>query len=240
MLGGPAKRFYKKADIDEAEGEGFRVLLDGRPVRTPASALLALPSRQLALAIAEEWDAQEEKIEPLSMGLMQLAATAMDRVAGRQGEVIAEIVKFVETDLTCYRADAPEELAIRQSKAWQPELDWFNNAFGVSLAVTSGIMPVAQPENIVPVLGGAMERMSSWQLSALHSLTAGLSSVVLGLSVLHGRLDGETAFAYSRLDELFQAELWGEDKEAKEKRQAVRDDMLTAERFLQLLRGGEA
>ncbi len=236
MAGGPAKRFYKQATIGEAEGGGFSVLLDGRTVRTPASAPLSLPARRLAQAIAEEWEAQEEKIDPQTMGLMQLAATAIDRVTGRHGEVIAEIVKFAETDLTCYRADTSEELTVRQAKAWQPELDWFNKTYGVALVVTSGIMPVAQPDDVAPMLSGAMGKMSSWQLSALHSLTAGLGSVVLSLSVLHGRLDGKTAFAHSRLDELFQVELWGEDKEAMEKRQAVCDDMLTAERFLQLLK----
>lgn len=238
MAQGLAKRFYKKAEVGPSEdGKGFRILLDGRGVRSPAGAPLVLPVESLAQAIAEEWEAQEEEIRPLSMGLMQLAATAVDRVAGRRDDVIAEIVRYAETDLTCYRAEGPDELVARQAQAWQPELDWFAEALGVQMEVTCGIMPVAQPEEVYAAVTDFLKPLSHWHLSALHSLTAALGSVVLSLSVLKGRLDGGTAFDHSRLDELYQIELWGEDSEAKEKRQAVRDDVKTAERFFELIDG---
>jgi len=213
-------------------------LLDGRGVRSPAGAPLAIPSQDLAKAIAEEWEAQEEKIQPLTMGLMQLAATTVDRVTGRRSDVIAEIAKFSETDLTCHRAENPQDLVLRQAEAWQPELEWLKEMYGVALSVTNGIMPVTQPSDAAQVLSKAMdEALSDWELSALHSLTSGLGSIVLGLSVLNGRLDGETAFNTSRIDELFQVERWGEDSEAQDARQRVHQDMLVAEKFLTLLRG---
>jgi len=239
MVSEPAKRFYKKAEIGPAkDGDGYHVLLDGRGVRSPAGAPLAIPSQDLAKAIAEEWEAQEEKIQPLTMGLMQLAATTVDRVTGRRSDVIAEIAKFSETDLTCHRAENPQDLVLRQAEAWQPELEWLKEMYGVALSVTNGIMPVTQPSDAAQVLSKAMdEALSDWELSALHSLTSGLGSIVLGLSVLNGRLDGETAFNTSRIDELFQVERWGEDSEAQDARQRVHQDMLVAEKFLTLLRG---
>ena len=237
MVSGPAKRFYKKVEIGPTEGcEGFMVLLDGRGIRTPAGAPMAIPSKALAEGIAEEWDSQDEKILPLTMGLMRLAATTQDRVTGRRAEVIAEIVKFAETDLTCHRVETPADLATRQENAWQPELDWLKETYGVALTTTNGIMPVVQPDDATQVLSEVVGALNDWELTALHSLTGGLGSIVLGLSVLTGRLAGETAFNHSRLDELYQIEKWGEDNEALAARQAVYNDVLTTERFLALLK----
>src|SRR6185295_17609797 len=152
--GAPARRFYQTATIahiaasaplGEAQPEGYRVLLDGKVLRTPAKGHLVVPTRALAAAIAAEWQAQREQIDPASMPLTRLTNSAIDGVAGRQAEVGADIVKYLGSDLVCYRAADPSELVRRQAEAWDPPIDWCQAAFDIKLTVTSGILPVAQP-----------------------------------------------------------------------------------------------
>ncbi len=90
MLGsGEMKRFYKQAAAAAAEG-GFEVQLDGRAVRTPGRALLLLPTRPLAEAVAAEWAAQEAQVRTQDMALMSLSCTALDLVRPHRAAVVAE------------------------------------------------------------------------------------------------------------------------------------------------------
>ncbi len=228
------KRFFRAASIAEAEG-GYAVLLDGKPIRTPAKAPLTVRSRKLAEAIAAEWEAQGETIEPATLPLTRLAGTAIDLVAQRRDEIVAEIAKFAATDLVCYRADQPSELAVRQHRAWQPHLDWAGARYA-SLAVTAGVSPVAQAPAALDAYRRAVAAYDDMMLAALHLATATLGSLVLALALVEGRIDAAAAFAAAELDQSFQIERWGEDAEAMARRAAIRDDVEAAARFAALHR----
>jgi chaperone required for assembly of F1-ATPase len=229
------KRFWRTAEVVAADAD-FGVALDGKPVRTPGKNPLKVPSYALAAAIAAEWDAQEDEVRPATMPLMQLASTAIDIVKKRRAQVVAEVTKYAETDLLCYRAENPPALAQRQQDAWQPLLDWAMLRFDAPLRVTSGVIPAAQPRSSLEGFRRAVAAYDDLSLTALHAATTACGSVVIGLALVEGRLDADAGFAVSQLDESFQIEQWGEDEEAERRRAALRDDIAAAARFLALLR----
>jgi len=167
---------------------------------------------------------------------MRLASTAIDLVAKRHGEVVAEISNFAETDLVCYRAEHPAELVARQHAIWQPLADWATLRHDAPLAVTAGIVPVTQKPTTLHALAVAVAAYEPMALTALHAATTASGSLVIALALMEGRLDAEGAFAASQLDESFQIERWGEDYEAADRRAALKADIATAARFVALLR----
>lgn len=227
------KRFWTAAAVTEAP-EGFGIALDGRAVRTPAKAALVVPSRALAQAIAAEWDAQEGKVDPATMPTTRSANAAIDKVRVQRAEVASYIADYGGTDLLCYRAEGPGELVARQAAGWDPVLDWAAETYGARLAVTRGVVPVAQPEAALAALAARVGQMDEWQLAALHDLVGITGSLLLGLAVAEARLDGATAWDLSRIDEHWQSEQWGEDEEAAEHAANRRLALLHAERFWQL------
>ncbi len=230
------KRFYRRAEPAAGEG-GHRVLLDGRPLRTPAGRTFLLPEAGLAAAIAEEWQAQGEHIEPSLMPLTRLATTAVDLMPERRGDAIAELAGFARTDLLCYRAAQPEALTDRQRRDWQPWLDWASREFGARLETTTALEPVAQPEEAVARLVARSEGLDDWRLVGLHAVTRLTGSLVLGLAVERGELDAERAFALSHLEELWEMEHWGRDTEQERRLAAIRRDLVASGRYLALLPG---
>lgn len=229
------KRFYKKAGVADVSG-GYGVSLDGRPVRTPGKAILALPNSALAKAVAGEWLAQGEEVETNSMPLMRLACTAIDRVAPQREAIIDEVAGYGGTDLLCYWAGHPAELQRRQAATWQPVLDWAARALGAPLAVTEGVVHVTQEEPALAQLRAAAEAYDHWMLAALRAATTVTGSLVLGLALAHEELDAERAWAVCRLDHDFKAEKWGEDSEAAEAAAGSQAELDAAVRFMTLLR----
>jgi len=230
------KRFFKVAAVGEAAG-GYTVLLDGKPIRTPAKAPLVVRSKKLAAAIAAEWQAQGEKVMPAALPLTRLAGTAIDLVAQRRDQIAGETAKYAATDLVCYRAEAPSELAARQHRAWQKHLDWASSRYA-PLAVTAGITPVTQPSDALEAYRRAIAAYDDMTLAALHFATAALGSLVLALALIEGQIDAGEAFAAAEIDQTFQIERWGEDAEATARRATVRDDVALAARFAALHRAG--
>jgi chaperone required for assembly of F1-ATPase len=228
-----AKRFWTAAAVAEAEG-GYQVELDGRPVRTPGKALLVLPTRAMAEAVAAEWDAQEGEIKPLTMPVTRSANSAIERVTPSHAEVAAMLSAYGETDLLCYRAEGPQDLAARQAEGWDPLLDWAAEALEARLHPTAGVLPVPQPAQSVANLSAEVTRTPPFHLTALHDLVTLSGSLILGLATAYGRLTPETAFDLSRIDEDFQIEQWGEDEEAAEFATARRAQFLHADRFWRL------
>lgn len=228
------KRFFTTATAGETTG-GYTVLLDGKPMHTPAKAPLVVRSKQLAEAIAAEWQVQGETIMPSALPLTRLAGTAIDLVAQRREPVVAEIAEYAATDLVCYRADQPSELATRQRHAWQPHLDWAGTRYA-PLTVTAGIAPVTQAPEALAVYRRAVAAYDDMTLAALHLATTTLGSLVLALALIEGRIAADEAFAAAELDQSFQIERWGEDAEAMARRGAVRDDVGIAARFAALHR----
>ena len=230
------KRFYKSAGVAEQGPGKHGVRLDGRAVRTPAKAELAVPSAALAQAIAAEWDAQGEHIDPSSMPLTRLANSAIDGVAQREAEVRADIAKYAGSDLLCYRAEAPDELAQQQAAAWDPVLRWAHEQLGARFATRAGLMPVAQPDAAKAAVARALEAYDGFALAALHVMTTLTGSVLLALAHAQGRLTAEEAWAAAHVDEDWQISRWGEDAEAQVRRARRWSDMQAASRMLALLR----
>jgi len=226
------KRFYKDVSL----GNGNTILLDSRTLKTPRGASLDLLTRTLADAIADEWRAQGDEIDPQSMPLTKLANTAIDGVTPRRDEVIAEIVAFAKHDHLCYRTDKPAELARRQSEAWDPLLDWAAERYGAPLMIVHGVTSVAQPESSLAALRKAVEAFDPFALSALHVIASICGSLVLALAVAAKRLSAEEAFALSQVDERFQAEKWGLDSEAETRAKRLERELVTAARFMDLSR----
>jgi len=228
------KRFYGAVRIAPS-GQGHTILLDERPVRTPAKQPLIAPTVPLAEAIAKEWREQAGTIRPEAMPLTRLASTAIDRMPALRRAAIDEVAAYVDTDLLCYRAAEPFELVQRQQHAWQPVLDWLSAAYGVRLSVTTSILPLAQPDDARARLRAAIESFPDWPLVGVHAATTALGSVALGLAVLDRRIDAEAALAASLLDELFEIERWGGDLEAERRQAVLRRDVAAAARFLQAI-----
>jgi chaperone required for assembly of F1-ATPase len=228
------KRVYKSV-ATRSTTDGWGVTLDGRPLRTPAKRELYVPSESLAAAIAAEWDAQDPDIRPETMPLTRMATTAIDRTTERRAEVAAEVANYAGTDLVCYRAHHPAALAARQEAAWQPLIDWAAGRYDAGLAVTAGIVPLAQSPASLKAYAGAVGALDDFRLTALQAATGACGSLVIALALLEGRLDADAAFEVSQLDETFQIEAWGEDAEAARRRAALAEEIRAAARFLDLL-----
>lgn len=229
------KRFYKAAAA-AAQGAAFQVQLDGRPVKTPARATLALPSLALAEAIAAEWDGQPEEIDPKAMPLMSLACTGLDLIAPRRQAAVDELADYGGTDLLCYRVEDPAELRRRQEAHWGPLLAWAGQALEAPLSVTTEIAVRPQPEDALRALRRAVAAHDDLALSGLGTAVRVSGSLVAGLALSHGRIDAAEAFEVAELDATYQMELWGEDREALDRRAALKAELEAAERFLKLSR----
>ena len=233
------KRFYKNVTVFSRSGEGaygWLVHLDGRAIKTPKRARLSLPNRMLAEAVAEEWQCQGDEVNPEMMPLTRLANTAIDRVFGREADVVDKVLAFANDHL-CYRAAAPADLAARQDAAWNPLLDWAAQRYGARLATGTGVAPIAQPEDAIAALRTAVADYGPFALAGLHSAVTILGSLVLGLALAEERLGAEEAFALSQLDERYQAEHWGEDGEATARARALAAELDAAARFMALAKG---
>jgi len=225
------KRFYTQVTVTPEGG----IALDGRPVRTPGKALLAVPTAALAQAIGEEWAAQGETIDPRSMRLTGLANAAIDRVAGDPATFATGLSVYGESDLLCYRAGSPAGLVARQEEAWDPLLDWAARRFDVAFVTVTGIIHAAQPAATLDRLAAVTAARDRFALAGLLPLVTISGSLVAALAVAERAFDAETIWQAVTVDEAWSAEQWGEDSLAAEAQALRRADFLAAARFLALL-----
>ncbi|MGQ0558644.1 MAG: ATP12 family chaperone protein [Sphingosinicella sp.] len=225
------KRFYARAEA----GPGGAILLDGKPVMTPARQRLEVPSPALAEAIAEEWQGQHEKIDPRAMPLTGLANAAIDRIAPAPAQQAGRLAAYGETDLLCYRAAEPPALVELQAGSWDPILEWAEQRFGVTFERTSGVLHRPQPADTVARLAAAVSGLDPFPLAGLTPLVTISTSLVLGLALLEGAIHVDAAWDAAALDENWQAERWGADPEAARALAARRAEFDAASRFLSLL-----
>jgi chaperone required for assembly of F1-ATPase len=209
------KRFYAKAEATAVSP--YAVLLDNKPVRTPARRALAAPSRALAEAIAGEWEAQREVIDPGRMPLTRLANSIIDAVADAPDPVADEIGQYLASDLVCYRAGEPPGLVVRQAQHWDPVLEWAREALGAQFALAQGVIPVSQPEAALAATRAAIPR-DPWRLGALHVVTTLTGSGLLALALAQGRLSVEEVWQAAHVDEDWNMEQWGRDELALDRR----------------------
>ncbi|UXU76102.1 MULTISPECIES: ATP12 family chaperone protein [unclassified Paracoccus (in: a-proteobacteria)] len=230
-----ARRFWSRVSVEQ-DAAGWTVLLDDRRLRTPGKQPLALPTQALALAIAEEWQAQPEVISPQLMPLTRAANSAIEKVTPQFDEVAAMLAAYGGTDLLCYRAETPESLVAAQAAGWDPLIDWAATELRAPLRITHGVIPVDQQAETLRQLHQHVAGLDIFGLTALHDLVTLPGSLVLGLAVIRGRIDAGEAHRLSRIDEDFQAERWGRDDEAEEAAADRRVAMQTAERLWRLSR----
>jgi chaperone required for assembly of F1-ATPase len=231
------KRFYREAGIEERDGV-FHLVLDGRPARTPARQPLAVPTRALGEAVAEEWAAQATEIDPSTMPVTRLVNSAIDGVGARRQEVVDDLVKYAGSDLICYRAAEPVRLVRAQNAGWNPVLDWALQTHGARFALSEGVMHVAQPEEATGAIRSVLEGIRSpFQLAALHVMTTLTGSVLIALAHVQGRLDADQAWSVAHVDEHHQESIWGEDHEAMLRRSRREAEFRAASRVFALAVG---
>ncbi|HEY7661548.1 MAG TPA: ATP12 family protein [Xanthobacteraceae bacterium] len=226
------RRFYQRATIAEGKDE-FRVLLDGRPVNTPARRELAAPTRALAQALAAEWNAQHDVIDPARLPLTRLANSIIDGVAQTPAAVAAEVERYLGCDLVFYRAPGPAGLVARQAEAWDPVLAWARTALGARFVLAEGIVFVAQPPPALAAARAAIPQRP-WPLGALHSATTLTGSALIALALARGALSLEAAWEAAHVDEDWNLTLWGRDALALERRALRFSEMQAATTVLQL------
>lgn len=231
-----AKRFWKAASAVETDG-GFTVMLDTRPVRTPAKSALTLPTIAMAEAVAAEWDAQEELIDPRTMPVTRGANAAIDKVRTQRAEVIDLLAEYGDSDLLCYRAAGPNGLIKKQAEAWDPMLDWAAETLGARLFVGEGVMHVRQPQQALDNLHRQVAAFDDFALAGVHDLISLSGSLILALAVTQNALAVEDAWQKSRVDEHWQIAQWGEDEEAAAAEATKKTAFLDAARFYQLSLG---
>jgi chaperone required for assembly of F1-ATPase len=227
------KRFWKTAVATTCDG-GFTVELDGRSVKTPAKAMLIVPTLPMAEAIAAEWDAQGDHVDPLSMPITRGANAAIDKVRTQHAEVAAMLAEYGDSDLLCYRAAGPDTLIARQADAWDPLLDWAAQALDARLTVGEGVIHIDQNPDVLARLRAAVFAFDEFALAAAHDLISISGSLILGLAVTRDAVDPEHAWTVSRVDEHWQIEQWGHDDEASALEVTKRAAFLDAVRFYRL------
>jgi len=220
------RRFYKAATV-EKQPAGYAVMLDGRPVRTPARRTLAAPTETLAQALADEWEAQQEVVDPAVMPLTRLANSIIDGVADVPGQVQAEVAKFLASDLLCYRAGSPDGLVARQAQHWDPLIAWAREALGARFVLGEGVMLVAQPDEALAAAARAIPA-EPWRLGAVSAITSLTGSALIALALAQGRLSTEDAWAAAHVDEDWNMHQWGRDEQALERRAAREAEMRAA------------
>jgi chaperone required for assembly of F1-ATPase len=233
MTAWSAKRFWTLAQTVETDA-GFTVHLDARPVRTPAKAAFILPTRAMAQAAADEWQAQTAKVRPETMPVTRAANSAIDKVTPLHAAVVAEVAGFGATDLLCYRATYPQPLIDRQAALWDPVLHWAASTLNAPLHITHGVVPIAQPQASLDALTARVAALDPFRLMALHDLVAISGSLLLGLGLTARKISADAAWDACRIDENWQAEQWGEDEEAAELAELRRQAFLQADRFYAL------
>jgi chaperone required for assembly of F1-ATPase len=228
-------RFYECANVGDRSGHGCPILLDGKSVRTPAREILTAPSRALAEAIAAEWQAQRDVIDPAAMPLTRLANAILDGVAKNPEPVAAEIRKYLGSDLLLYRAGEPDGLVASQAQHWDPILQWARDTFGARFVLAEGVTFVAQPAEAIAAAAKAIPT-DAWRLGAANSATSLTGSALLALALVHGRLDADAAWAAAHIDEDWNMSRWGRDDQALARRAFRFAEMQAAALVLSALR----
>lgn len=228
------KRFWTTADVVEANG-GWGVALDGKPLRTPARAMLDVPTLALARAIAAEWNAQGENVDPRAMPLTGLANAGIDRAAPDAAAFANSLAVFAENELLAYRADYPAPLVAHQAAHWNPWLAWARARYDIDFVLVTGIIHQPQPPATLARIAAAYRAFDAFRLAALQPVVTISGSAIIGLAVAEGAMDAAAAWAIGHLDELWQAEQWGKDPLAEAGHAERQADLDAAVAMLALL-----
>lgn len=233
------KKFYKTVAINPLPNDGYALLLDGKPVRTPAKQDLKILSLPLATSIADEWNAQRDEILPDTMPLSQMAMTLVDRVLPQRDHLTNEILNYLDTDLTCYRAAEPEEFKTAQETHWNPFIDWIADNFAIRPATTTGLAPLTQPPELHQKIAAAVAQMTDTEFMALYLTTLGSGSLIMALAFVAGQFPPDrmisAAFVEETIkDKIYMADIYGSAPDQERRIKALTNDLDTLQRFLML------
>lgn len=233
------KRFYKEVSVAPA-GDGWQVLLDGRPLKTQGGQPQIVPGERLAEMLAEEWRAQGETIDPATFRFRDMADYSLDVVARDQGALVQKLLGYAETDTLCFRADPEEPLYRRQQELWEPIVAGLEAREGVTLHRISGILHRPQTEETRQRLAARLGELDPFTLTALEQTTSLAASLCIGLEALQQGADGDALWAAANLEEEWQADLWGRDEEAEARRDRRKDAFLAAMEFAEAVPGSSS
>ena len=228
------KRFYKEVTVKTSES-GYQICLDDRPVRSPAKAVVVVPSQALAVAVQAEWKAVEDEIQPEDMPLYSMAVTVTDRVTPQRQALADELTGYIHDDVLRYRSGDDLDLAARQTEMWDPWLSWAEQACGLRLPTTAGLMPVSADNAAEYIVRNRLQPLADAQFGCLYRVATLSGSVVLGLAFQERQLRADDVFETAFLDELYQNSLWGTDEEAADRQAAIRSELKDVERFMNML-----
>ncbi|MBD3729006.1 MAG: molecular chaperone [Sphingomonadales bacterium] len=231
------KRFYKQAAAAPVDG-GWQVMLDGRGVKSVGGRPQVVPTQALAEAMAAEWGAQGEEIDPAGFILRDQADYAIDVVAPDPGKAVAALLAFAGSDTLCYRADPEDALFRRQQDVWEPLLGALETAEGVRFERISGIIHRRQPEATLARLQARLDEYDPFTLAALGTMASLAASLCIALAALDPAADSAALWQAANLEEVWQAELWGEDVQAAERLARRGLEFATAREFAQMVRTG--
>ncbi len=228
------KRIWSTAAVIGLPGGGYGIVLDDKPLKKPGGGVLTIPFARLADAIAHEWDIagrDGRDIIPDHLPFTRLATTAIDRIPQHRATIIPQLAAYALHDLLCYRADSPPGLVLRQSDQWDPWLAWAAQTFGIGLVTTTGVTPIDQPPQTLAIFAAALTEKTDFELAGLGVAIPALGSAVLGFAFIARAISPIDVFNLSLLDDLFQADRWGDDKDAKARRDAILNDLILCETF---------
>lgn len=229
-----AKRFWETTSVTMTD-DGWVITLDGRAIKTPAGQTVALSSQKLAEKVGEEWKAQEDKINPVTMPYFRYVVTAIDRVTPQRSDIISQLVRFSANDMLCYRDPVQLELAAEQHRRWNPMLEWAASQHGIKLETGAGVMPIKQADDTLKTAEGLLTDKDDFRLAGLYNLISLSGSFIIGVAIEQGRVAAEEGFDLAFLDELWQAQKWGSDTEADDRRKMIKQNMIEASAYLSLL-----
>jgi chaperone required for assembly of F1-ATPase len=228
------KRFYGDVGVTGADG-GFAITLDGKPIKSPSGRTVTVPVRAIADAIAEEWRAQQEHIDPLTMPLTRFANSVVESVVDRVQPVRDDVAKYFRSDLLCYRAGHPQALVEKEAAHWDPVLFWAADTLGAHFILGEGIMHVRQPDSAVEAVRAALPG-DPWSLAAVHVVTTLTGSALLALALIHGARDPDQVWEAAHVDEDWNRDQWGVDEEVAARRAAREVDFRAAVRILRAMK----
>lgn len=233
------KRFYKLVSYGAARNGGFIVQLDGKPVKSPAKRELLSPTEKLAQAIAAEWSAQQKVIEPETMPLTQILTTQIDLVSEQRDTMTDEVLKFLNTDLICYRTDEPQAMAKAQADIWDKWVDWMSDRCGVKMQTTTGLAALTQDQKLHERLAADVSAMDDVSFTVFQLAVPLTGSAVLALAFVEGEATSEDLYDAANVEENYRAEIYNEDFYGsaplqEQKQAAMRRDLRAARQFLDL------
>ncbi|MGY8986546.1 MAG: ATP12 family chaperone protein [Sphingomonadales bacterium] len=227
------RKFYKKVSTSQVE-DGFLILLDGKPIKSPLGNIISVPTEDLAKAILGEWDVEGDEINPEIMLLTRFANTNFDKVRPQREAIVGEVSAFGGSDLLCYRASTPDDLVEAQSKEWDLILIWLKEELDVGLKTTSNVLHIEQNLEDLAKLQAIVNSLDTFILSAFYSVTSILGSLVLALALLKKKINVDEAWCASRVDENYQINAWGENLETMQKNKNDYKVLKSAVKFIKL------